>query len=173
MKTSLIFWVLSFLACVFASNTRAQSSATANITATIVTPITIEKVSGKDLSFGNIAVGNSAGIVILNTNGSRQTQGGAILPSTTGIITPAEFLVTGQGAFSFNITLPSTPIMLVHATDNQSMTVDEFTSTPSVTGTLSAGKQTVKIGARLNVKAAQTPGLYSSATPFTVTVNYN
>ncbi len=50
------------------------------------------------------------------------------------------------------------------------MTVDQFTSNPSGTGTLPA---TLTVGARLNVPASQPAGVYNSAgAPFTVTVNY-
>ena len=53
------------------------------------------------------------------------------------------------------------------------MTVTNFTSAPSATGALTAGTQTLNAGAKLNVAAAQLPGIYVSATPFSVTVNYN
>ncbi len=53
------------------------------------------------------------------------------------------------------------------------MTVDTFTSTPSGTGSLAGGSQTLSVGATLHVAAAQAAGTYTSATPFTVTVNYN
>ena len=54
------------------------------------------------------------------------------------------------------------------------MTVDTWTSTPSGTGTLSAGgSQTLTVGATLNVAGSQVAGTYVSGTPFTVTVNYN
>ena len=48
-----------------------------------------------------------------------------------------------------------------------------FTSTPSATGALTAGTQTLNVGATLNVAAAQASGIYVSGTPFTVTVVYN
>jgi len=52
------------------------------------------------------------------------------------------------------------------------MDADNFTSTPSGTGTLSSGTQNLTVGATLNVAAAQTPGVYTSGN-FNVTVNYN
>jgi hypothetical protein len=55
------------------------------------------------------------------------------------------------------------------------MIVDNFASNPSGAGLVlsGAGAQTVTVGATLNVNGSQTPGTYTSATPFTVTVNYN
>ena len=151
----------------------AQASATADIFATIVSPITIEKVAGKDLNFGNIAAGKFAGIVVLKTNGNRGISGGAVLPSTSGTASAAEFVVSGESSYSFSITLPTAPVTMVNTSTSETMVVDGFTSSPESTGTLSAGKQTVKIGARLNINANQSPGDYSSASPFVVTVNYN
>jgi hypothetical protein len=53
------------------------------------------------------------------------------------------------------------------------MTVDTWTSTPTPTGTLTGGTQTLTVGATLHVAGSQLAGVYSSATPFDVTVNYN
>jgi hypothetical protein len=53
------------------------------------------------------------------------------------------------------------------------MTASTFTSTPGPIGTLTAGTQTLNVGATLNVAAAQPAGVYLSGTPFDVTVNYN
>jgi hypothetical protein len=53
------------------------------------------------------------------------------------------------------------------------MTVDGFVSNPNGTGTLTGGTETLNVGATLHVTHAQVAGVYSSATPFSVTVNYN
>jgi hypothetical protein len=54
------------------------------------------------------------------------------------------------------------------------MTVNTFTSSPSVTGALSTGgTQTLTVGATLNVAAGQAAGTYTNATGVPVTVNYN
>tara|TARA_B100000780_G_scaffold232113_1_gene172015 strand:- start:1105 stop:1266 length:162 start_codon:yes stop_codon:yes gene_type:complete len=53
------------------------------------------------------------------------------------------------------------------------MVVNTFTSTPTTTGTLSGGAQTVNVGATLNIGTSQVAGNYTNATGFDVTVNYN
>lgn len=170
MKASLSFFILNFLF----NHLQAQTSAAADVSATISTPIAIEKVSGKDLSFGNIASGNSTGLVILNTNGLRVAEGGATLPATSGEVSVAEFMVTGEALYSFSITLPSNPITIVNSVNSaETMIVDRFISSPEATGTLPGGKQVLKIGARLQINPGQAPGVYRSALPFNVTVNYN
>ena len=174
MKTSLKIFIFSCIACLFAEISSAQRTASASVAATIVTPIGIEKVPDGDLNFGNIAAGTSSGIIVLSTNGVRRAEGGATLPSTEGTISPAEFIVTGEGSYYFSITLPSDPITLINTENSaECMMVDSFTSSPENAGTLSGGKQTVKVGASLSINPAQSPGLYKSSTPFNVTVNYN
>jgi hypothetical protein len=53
------------------------------------------------------------------------------------------------------------------------MTVGTWTSTPTPTGTLTGGTETLSVGATLNVAGSQPAGVYVSGAPFTVTVNYN
>lgn len=152
-----------------AGNASAQATATANASATIVTPISITKVT--DMNFGNVAVSATAGTVVLAPAATRTTTGGVTLPAVNGTVTAAVFTVNGEGAYTYAITLPSTDLTISNGTTN--MIVNAFTSTPSATGALAAGTQTLRVGATLNVSASQAAGLYTSATPFNVTVNYN
>ena len=50
-----------------------------------------------------------------------------------GTPTAAQFAVTGEGTSTFTVSLPAS-VTLVSGTDN--LTVDNFVSTPSATGTL-------------------------------------
>ena len=148
----------------------AQSTANATATATILTAISITKTV--DMNFGNISVqAATGGTVILSTAGVRSTTGGVTLPATGGTVTAASFTIGGEGAYTYSITLPTTPHTISNAANT--MTVTAFLSNPSGTGTLTGGAQTLTVGATLNVSAAQANGLYSSETGFNVTVNYN
>lgn len=154
----------------FSSKTFAQATASATATATIVTPISISKTA--DMNFGNVAVQTATGgTVVMTPAGVRTQTGGVTLPATTGTVAAASFTVTGQGAYTYAITLPSSALTITSGSNT--MTVDTFTSTPSGTGALSAGTQTLNVGATLNVASAQAAGTYVSGTPFNVTVNYN
>ena len=104
--------------------------------------------------------------------GTRTTTGSVSLPATTGSPTAASFTVSGQGNYTYSITLPS---VATDIDDNAShtMQVDNFTSNPATTGTLSSGTQTLTVGATLNVGAGQATGTYTSDVPFSVIVNYN
>jgi hypothetical protein len=148
-----------------------QSQATANVSATIVTPIVIS--NGDDMNFGNIAVSNTAGTVVLAPNGSRTSTGGVTLPVSTGTVTPATFNVTGQANYQYTITLPSGTITL-NGPSSATMTVGTFTSTPSGSSTLSAGgTDAIAVGATLSVGVNQAPGVYNAASEFPVIVQYN
>ncbi|MDV6166923.1 DUF4402 domain-containing protein [Flavobacterium sp. DG1-102-2] len=156
------------LGLLITSSVSAQATATANASATIVTPISIAKTA--DMNFGNIATDGNVGTVVLTPGSARTFTGGVTLPAATGTVTAASFTVTGSGAYTYAITLPAS-VTITSGSD--SMIVDNFTSTPSGTGTLSSGTQTINVGATLNLVASQAEGTYTSATAFPVTVNYN
>lgn len=173
MKQAIKSLVVLAAASVIGTSAIAQqsSTATAGVSATIITPISISKTA--DMNFGNIAVSTgSGGTVILAPGGSRTPSGGVSLPATTGSPSAASFTVTGEGSYTYAITLPSSAVSI---DDNASHTMDvtAFTSTPTPTGTLSSGTQTLNVGATLTVGAAQAVGTYSADVPFDVTVNYN
>ncbi len=150
----------------------AQNTSIASASANIVAPMSLAKTD--DMQFGNAAVsGATGGMVILSPDGMRTTGGsGVTLPATTGAISAAKFTVAGAPGFTYAITLPASTVINGPGTAN--LLVDAFTSIPSATGTLTAaGTQVLKVGARLNINAAQSPGLYTNASGVPVTVNYN
>jgi hypothetical protein len=166
MKKVIVFC----MAAGFATNASAQATATATATATIITPISITK--NVDMNFGNVAVQTTTGgTVVLTPAGVRTATVGVTLPVTNGTVTAASFTVTGSGSYTYSITIPSTALTITSGANT--MTVSTFTSFPTPIGTLTAGTQTLTVGATLNVAAAQPAGTYVSATPFSVTVNYN
>ena len=171
MKNMKKVLVLAIVVLGFAASSFAQVTATASTTATIITPIAITKTV--DMNFGNIAVSPTiAGTVVLPTTGARTLTGGVTLPVVTGTVTAASFNVIGEGTSTYSITLPTTAITL-NGVPSGTMTVQSFVSNPAGTGTLTAGAQTIKVGATLNVGAAQAAGIYSNAAGLFVTVNYN
>jgi hypothetical protein len=127
------------------------------------------------MNFGNVAVQSSTGgTVLLTPAGTRTPGGGVTLPAVTGSVSAASFDVSGTPNYTYSISLPTSTTTVTSGANE--MTVDSWTSTPTEAagGTLNAsGVQTIKIGASLNVAAAQAAGTYVSGTPFEVTVNYN
>jgi hypothetical protein len=170
MKNMKKVLVLTIVVLGFAASSFAQVTATASTSATIITPIAITK--DVDMNFGNIAVSPTlGGTVVLPTAGARTLTGGVTLPVVAGTVTAASFTVTGDGNSTYSITLPGSAITLTGPSGT--MTVENFVSTPSGTGALSGGTQTINVGATLNVGAAQTAGAYTNASDLFVTVNYN
>ena len=169
-KLNKIVILASLLLLGIAGNSFAQVSGTANVSVTLVTPIAISKTL--DMNFGNVAVNSSGGTVVLPPSGVRTITGGVTLPVVAGSPAAASFTVTGLAAYTYTITLPISAVTLSDGASH-TMSVTTFTSTPSGTGTLSSGTQTLLVGATLTVGASQVAGTYTSTSPFTVTVNYN
>lgn len=151
---------------------QAEASATATATAEIIQAIEIDKTA--DMNFGDIAVSATVGgSVTLAPDGSRTPDGGVTLPATAGTVTAASFLVTGVPEYAYSITLP-TDHTIVHTNTIDEMELQDFTSDPEDDGELDGdGEQVVNVGAKLLIAAGQAAGVYTSVTPFTVTVNYN
>ncbi len=154
----------------FVTNANAQATASASASATVVTPISIAK--DVDMNFGNIAVTSSGGTVVLATAGTRTTTGGVTLPVVNGTVTAAQFTVSGEGAYTYDITLPSSAVVLTKSGGGATMNATSFNHNAG-TPQLSSGTQTFKVGATLTVVAAQAAGAYTTGTAFNVTVNYN
>ena len=155
--------VLGFSAVSF-----AQSTATAVSSATIIGPITLSKTV--DLNFGNVAVDNTLGTVLLTNAGVRSKTGGVTLPAITGTVTPAKFKVNGEGTSTYSITLPTTDQTISDGASHN-MTINAFECSAGAVGTLVGGTQDFTVGATLNVGASQATGVYTGS--FNVTVNYN
>ncbi len=164
------------LSMVCASGAFAQSSSTVATaaSATIVRPIVLTKVT--DLVFGNlVADATAVGTAILDNADGLTVGGAATIPGTQGgVHTSASFTLTGEGAFTYSLTLPAS----VTITDGtNTMLVDGFTnSLTSSAGTLSgsngaSGSGAFKVGATLHVGIAQVPNAYTAN--FNVTVQYN
>ncbi len=171
----IIFSLLAIVMVVsFSNKVMAQGDATASATATatIVTPIAI--ASDVQMNFGILAVNATAGTVVLLPAGTTSPTGGVTLPPTNpGTITAATFDVTGETDYTYAITLPSSDYTITRSGESETMTVNTFTSTPSATGVLTLGAQTILVGATLNVGSSQVAGVYTNATGFDVTVDYN
>src|ERR1700712_5355699 len=130
MKNIVKFFATAAIIIAGTNASFAQATATAAASANIITPITIVKTI--DMNFGNVAVSATvAGTAVLAPAGTRSTggAGGVTLPATTGTVSAASFTVSGQGSYTYAITLPGSCVITNGASHN--MTVNAFTSTPS------------------------------------------
>lgn len=161
-----IFAILFFL--LLFGTTEGFSQATASFTAsvTIIEPIEITTTS--NMNFASIDAKNG-GAVILNPDNTRSTIGTVELADGAGV-SAATFQVKGQRGYTYNISLPEGPHLLTNGTEN--IVLKDFTQSVG-SADLADGSQVIRVGATLEVKGKQTPGLYTSPAPIQVTVNYN
>lgn len=169
MKKLIVFAIVIF-GFTAVSFGQAPANATASTTATIITPIAIEKTT--DMNFGNVIAGTAIGTVQLSVNNTRTPLGGVTLPTATpGTISAAVFSVSGLVGSTYSISLPSS---LNITSSGNTMLVDGFVSTPTTTGLLGeGGTQVLTVGATLHVGVSQAAGTYTNASGLSVTVNYN
>jgi Domain of unknown function (DUF4402) len=175
MKMKNKFIAIAFLAMGFSIQTFAQSSATAEATATLVNPISI--VATTNMDFGTIAASNSSGSVVLTTGGVATPNGGVTLVS--GTPSAALFTVSGEGGSGFSINYPPASILLNNGSDVLTVNAFTYSNNGDATGTLSGvtgetGTSTIAVGATLVVPAGAKAGIYTNTNDdFTLTVNYN
>jgi spore coat protein U-like protein len=170
-KTVFLLASLFVMACGIQS-VKAQpgnsASVGANATATIVKAISIDKV--KDLQFGKIIAGSTAGQVQIQTDGSRTIAAGNVALFNQGSDhQAAAFKTIGSPNATYYLSFPSS-VSLTGPTGSDPMTIEGFVH--SATGTLSAsGEETFNVGATLNVGANQAAGEYAGT--FSVIAAYN
>jgi hypothetical protein len=171
MKKTVLLLASLFVMTLATQGVMAQNSAdaTANATATIITPISIKKTA--DLLFGKIVKSDDGGTVVIDTEGNAVYSGVTEFANNINV-SAAQFTVKGNAGNTYSILLPTS--ITISETGGATMTVDNFTSSPDETAggiIASNGTQTLSVGATLNVGADQTPGEYTGS--FDVTVSYN
>ncbi len=148
---------------------QAQTSATANFTAsaTIIQPISITTTS--DMNFANIDA-KDGGQIILTPDNTRISTGGVELAGAENL-SAATFTVSGQPGYTYDISLPGNSYTLTNGIE--SMVINNFTSSLSNGNLIADESQIIRVGATLNVNPNQTPGFYCTPASLNVTVNYN
>jgi hypothetical protein len=152
----------------------SAASATANASASVITPISV--TSSGTLAFGKFAAGVSAGTVTINTAGARTVTGG--VTASGGTPGAASFTVTGEPSTTYTIDTSATTTTLTSGANTMALSLaGDFTGAgatvaPPPSGTLSpAGTQTLFVGGSLVVGANQVNGSYTGTV--SVAVAYN
>ena len=144
---------------------------TATAFAEIIAPIAITWVA--DMNFGSI-VPSAGGTVALPASATPTRVATGPTLGDPDDVASAQFTVTGEPGKTYAITLPGNgEVELDGPALSDPMTVTAFISSPTVAvgGLLTAGTQTLYVGATLNVAADQAAGVYDG--DFDVTVTYN
>jgi len=152
-------------------------TASANASATILTPITILKSA--DLNFGSVVASRAeSGTVVVPASSSTNRTLTAVTEITgnKGTISAAAYTVSGESSAAYSVSLPANAS--IGDGSSNTMTVDVFTSSLdsntgqlAATGQRAAGTQDFQVGGTLNVAAGQAAGAYTGS--FDVTVAYN
>ena len=163
MKTKLSIVVLVVFGMVLMGSSVAHCvSATADVTANLIAPITIENTQA--LSFGEIVADDAnSGTVVVDTDGVRTANS---VIATGGTVSQASFSLGGESDHSYSVYIPGSVTIKANSGEN-SMIVEHFTSDKTNTSI----PDTLNIGATLNIKAAQATGNYTGT--FSIDVNYD
>ena len=154
------------------STFRRRALRTALASALVLGMAGIAIAAGTTLRFGSFSTSAAAQTVTINATTGARTSSGALLATST--VGRATFNVTGSGVLTYAITLPTNGTVNITtgtATAPETMAVSTFTSDPSGTGTLTAGAQTLGVGATITTVASQVAGAYTGT--FNVSVEYN
>lgn len=181
MKNTIKTIAIALVVFGFASNAAAQIGVSdgAYAEAHIITPLLIENTV--DMDFGNVGVIDEIGTIVLSTASTRLGTGGATPATPTGIVTAAEFDITGADDAQVYVTIQGVAIEdatinVIHTNLTDFMIVDTFITDPvpdAVLGIiLTGGFVTLFVGATLHTGISQLAGDYHTATDFIVTVNY-
>ncbi len=155
MKKEGQLMIIALMLLVSAGKLKAQVTANAYATATIVTPLSI--TSNQSPGFETIATAIPA--AYMNICAGKNT------------VTAADFTINAGIGDIYSITLPQT-VTLVHSLGIERMKAALLTGNISQPETLNYGKQHIKVDAGLYPGKGQVSGKYSS-TAFDVTVNFN
>ncbi len=156
------------LACAVAATSGAQAATQAGTGKAIaLRPLSIVKL--RDLDFGRLASGTTAGTVVIDpTTDARTTTGGVLAAGGTPLA--AQFYTYATGNQTLQVTRGPLPV-LNRAGGGASMTVTQLTLNGPVLRVIgAAGLLDLRVGGTLAVAANQADGVYSGN--FDITVTY-
>lgn len=166
MKQQLSKLALALGAVVMTGSVMAASG-TADVSATVVTPLTVTKVT--DLQFGKFSTATGGGTVVINAADGARTQTGAVTlqGGTTG---RATFTLSGQSGLAYTATLDNATITL-SGSGGTPPTMSAALTMNNQTGTFGGSSITLGVGGTLTVAGDQAAGTYTGS--LAVTVNYD
>jgi hypothetical protein len=158
---------------------QASNSASTTSGGTAITPITVS--NSRDLNFGVFAVTADGGGTITVTGaatGVTTTDKVTIATVDGDAPTSAQFDVVGDSNFTYTFTIAESTFNITGADATTTLAVTNLTSSlgnpnAGAIGTLTSGKETVYVGGTLTIPAATKPQIYTVASAFNATVDYN
>lgn len=156
-------------ASAFATVTTAEAATRAAISrARTVQPLAVTKA--RDLDFGNLVIGATAGRTTINPRTDARTRTGGVTLAGGGSPGAARFTAVGTPSRPVQVRLGPRPV-LTRSGGSETLTMTALTMNGGVNRTLTAaGTLDLRIGGTLAVAANQVAGSYAGS--FTVTIDY-
>jgi len=113
------------------------------------------------MNFGEVSINSVAGAVILNSDGTREVDGGVKLNGSSSY-SPAKFIIEGAQNSDYSISFPDEVVM----TDGfgNTLVVNQINSEIfEAGGSASNSLKELVVGAKLNLEAYQATGSYSGS----------
>ena len=145
--------VAPLAAAILSASPSHAATATGAASCEILPAIGVAKT--RDLAFGQVQAGGSAGLVVLAPGGVRTAQGGTALAGGSAVA--ASILIGDSHGASYSVTVPPS---IVISDGIHSMLVTDFTVDAPKDSLDPSGFHRVSIGATLHVAPGQVPGQY-------------
>lgn len=149
---------------------KAQSTAYASASATIVAPIGAEIIS--DLNFGDIKSPAKNINLLITPTGKGDTNGEAKSSKNVPTALAASFDIH-HGNAAYSISTPDNTIRVLQQKGNEMMEIKDFTLEEVALDSNPLSAKRLYVGATLVVGKKQAPGLYIPDESFSVIINYN
>jgi hypothetical protein len=146
--------------------------ATGHVIAEIIPVFSASETS--QLNFGKFSPGPQGGMIIITPQSTISVIGSVF--KGVGSHNAASFYVSGDADAAYSISLPASPVILIHTSNAKTMLIQDWVSEPDQgirTGTLQEGFQVVYVGATLKVGTLydNPVGIYTGT--YTVTFDFN
>ena len=149
----------------------AQPTATSSVTATIILPV--ETQQSAEMEFGKLSAIGTASEVKLSLDGIQIIKGKVKLDNRSDFAA-AIFNVDDINLCAYSITLAYDAVIINKNYQKEKMGIDLYQiSMPPGKSNRKETSTTIAIGANLRIAPAQLPGIYLSANPYYLTINYN
>ncbi len=160
--------IIVLILLVSAVGVKAQSTASAVATVTIITPVTVSSNQGE----GFETVKSPTVYDLLFRNGNIYLAKPFIkIPAYNSTVTAADFTISAGSGDVYALTVPQ-KIVLLNVSGTAGMNANLLTGNGSSEAAVHYGKQHLTINAGLRIENGQAPGKYASQA-FDVTVNFN
>lgn len=132
--------------------TFSQTNVNSQTFAEVIETISVNELNY--LNFGKFSTSSEGGILILNTDGARISQGSVI--DVSSYYSPGKFNVIGSPDVPISVIIPNEPVYIYHSGTNNYMIINDWNMEPPISNgsfILENGEKVIIIGATLNISS--------------------